>query len=323
MLRRRCESQVLLDGIEQDRRDTAEAGREKQDAMARDKRLYVWGRDPEITHVIVTVLEDEGYIASSTVKPLEIVSPPEVVQALQQHRPDLLLLALGRDEAAAFAVLDALRGDAITEHVPIVALSADAPLVEKALSSYNVRDALALPFEIDTLLQKVRYVLDEPTIHATMPVVTEDTADNGAVARARRILQERSREALLRWVLRLRQQEPWAERDDLRLADVLDSMPIAVEAAEAALHYGDAERFFAEQPVALERVRQHAFTRRVQGIPLAAVVREYTLLRQEHWQLFRRSLPEQMRTADLLHIEEVVNGTLDRIIEEAITAYTA
>lgn len=288
--------------------------------MAGGKRIFVWGRDPEITHIIVTVLEDEGFTVSSTVKPLVTVQPQEVVQELRQHRPDLLLLALGREENAAFATLDALRADEITEHIPIVALSTERQLVEKALASYNVRETLEKPFEIDTLVQKVRYVLQEPTLHATMPVVSDDA---GAVGLARRILQERSREALLRWVLRLRQREPWEDRPDLRLSEVLDSMPIIVEATEAALHYSDADRFFAERPEAIERVRQHAFTRRMQNIPLAAVVREYSVLRNEVWNLFRRYLPEEMATADLLHIEEVINVTLDRIVEETITAYTA
>lgn len=223
--------------------------------MAGSKRIFVWGRDQEITHIIVTVLEDEGFAVFSTVKPLVTVQPQEVVQEVRQHRPDLLLLALGWDENAAFATLDALRADDITEHVPIVALSTEQQLVEKALASYNVRESLEKPFEIDTLVQKVRYALEEPTIHATMPVVTDD---GGAMTLARRILQERSREALLRWVLRLRQREPWEDRPDLRLSEVLDNMPLAMEATEVALHYRDADRFFAERPEAVERVRQHA-----------------------------------------------------------------
>lgn len=64
-------------------------------------------------------------------------------------------------------------------------------------------------------------------------------------------------------------------------------------------------------------------TRRVQNIPLTAVVREYSILRNEVWNLFRRYLPAEIATADILHIEEVINVTLDRIVEETITAYTA
>jgi CheY-like chemotaxis protein len=261
---------------------------------------------------VASLLEDEGYTAES------LSETPDVVAEARRRRPDLLIVDLGRGSDQAYQVLDALRVDSSTRQIPVLALSTLEAVADAALASFNVRATLAMPLRLEDLTAKVRQALGEPPLYAQL---APDAPPPGALAQAERILAERSREALVRWVERLRQQPPWQDRSDVRLSGMFDEVPVLVEALAAALYSGDPAAFLARHPATLERLRAHTRLRRSQGVPLAALVREYAILRTEVWDLFRRYLPEEVRSADILALAEAVNGTLDRIIEVTIPVY--
>lgn len=132
------------------------------------------------------------------------------------------------------------------------------------------------------------------------------------------ILDYYSREALLRWVERLRQEEPWRGRGDLGLGTVLDHVPVLVEAVSAALEYGDPDEFLRQHPEAVEHATEHVRERRAQGFSLASIIREYTLLRDEIWWTLSSHLPGALQPSDLYPLQQAVSGTLDRIIERSV-----
>ncbi len=278
------------------------------------RRVLVCVRDQAMSEFLLEAVADEGFAVEALPWSLDA---GHVVNDVRAHQTHLLLFEIWEGERA-FAVLDALRAEPATARVPVVVLSTSAEDAERARASYTVREMVVAPFDLDDLLAAIRRALDAPPLHAELP---SDAEPPGGLAAAERLLATRSRDVLFRWVQRVRQEPSWASRADLSLAEVLNTMPLAVEALDAALHARDPSQFFAAHPDALERLREHAGTRRRQGVGLVEMVREYALLRNEVWALFRRALPSQVQTADVLALEEAINLTLDRIVEATIDAY--
>jgi hypothetical protein len=212
-----------------------------------------------------------------------------------------------------------MRIDRATSHIPVVVMVSDEEVGGRALSSYNVRASVLKPFDLPQFLAKVQEALQLPAILPTLPLNRAE--GDGILGQAQRILAEHSPEALFEWIQRLQGEEPWKYRRGLRLAGFIDYVPTLVEAVSAALLYRDPEEFFRHHPDALERARLHAVIRRKQAIPLAAVIREYTLLRNEIWKILCRFLPGEISIDEVLALQVAVNLTLDRIIETTIPAY--
>lgn len=281
--------------------------------MAEDNQsILIVEADRELGELYSLVLRDEGYRTE------QIAASPEAIDVTREKRPDLVILDIPVVGSHQYDLLDALRADEAARRVPVLVITTSPSAAEASIASYNVRGAITKPFDLEELLVKTRDALKQPTIHAEVP---SDVQPHGLLARAEKILAGHSRDALFRWVQRLRQESPWREKDDLRLSDVLDSVPVLVEALAGAMQYGDPGTFFTHHPSANDRVRNHAAVRRGQGISLGALVREYGILRDELWQMFWQYLPEHISKDDGAQLQKAVDGTLDHIVQVTIPAY--
>ena len=85
------------------------------------------------------------------------------VQLAREHRPDLILLDLHLPDISGEKVLERIREDPGTNHIPVVVLSADATSgqVERLLAS-GVHSYLTKPVDVTELLRVVDDVLLEP-----------------------------------------------------------------------------------------------------------------------------------------------------------------
>ncbi len=142
------------------------------------------------------------------------------------------------------------------------------------------------------------------------------------MSQAAQIVARHSRDALFRWVQRLRQEPPWQNRQDLALSEVFDNVSVLVEALNVALQYRDAEQIFSRVPDSVHRVQEHATLRKRQGFSLEEVMHEYSLLRDELLTMLERHLPEATSTAELFNVVRLLNRTVDRITEITVPAYT-
>jgi CheY-like chemotaxis protein len=277
------------------------------------KRVLIVEHDEDIAYLIGSILTQAGYETQS------LVGPEDVVGAVRTLLPDVAVVDLLPDDEA-FRILDTMRADPDTATIPVLAMTTSERLAEAAVASYNVRATLAKPFDLDELLAKVDEVLGKPPFQvAAAPAPAGEPRD--LLEQGERILAVRSREALFRWVQRLRAQPPWSERKDLGMGKVLDSVPVLVEAVVAAMRYGNPQEFFARHPDADERVGEHARVRRQQGFGLEDLIREYAILRDELLGTLWSHLPEQVARREAQALAQVFNATLDKIIETTALAY--
>jgi DNA-binding response OmpR family regulator len=306
----------------------ARGGEEDGGVAASAAAVVVATGDAASGRLLARVLADAGHRATAMLTPAR---PRALTEAVGAASPAGLVLSLagaggagaGDGGGADGERLDALRAEDATRRVPVVALAPDAEAAAVARASSNVAAVLVAPFGPDELVAAVVAALARPPAHAA--AVADAAAPGEGLARAKALLARHSRAALFRWALRLLQRPPWAGRDDLGLADVLDDTPVLLAALDVALGLGpgDPERLFAAAPALRARAGIHARTRRRQGIPLVALLREYTLLRDEVWGIYRRTLPLRVGTDDLLDLAAALDGALDRLLEEAVAAYLA
>jgi len=281
------------------------------------KRILVLEPDPDIASLLEMLLQEEGYQVD-LMPPSK--DPGPVVEGVRDRKPDLVIVDISPlDPETGYRLLDALRSDPVAQQFPVLASAESDQVAEASLASHNVKDAVTKPYNLDVLMDRVRKAIGLPPLTARIP--TTGVGSLRALEQAKEILDRYSREVLLHWVEGLRKEEPWRDRTDLHLADVLDHAPVMIEAVSAALAYGDPDQFFKAHPDARERVLEHACTRCGQRIPLESLVREYTILRDEIWATLSRHLPEPIQPSDLYPLAKTVAGTLDRIVEKTIPAY--
>jgi CheY-like chemotaxis protein len=111
------------------------------------------------TSPYILVIEDEPDIASVIKQTLELLGGYDVVTAANEasvqidaeHCPALILLDMMLPRSDGWEVYHHLRADSLTAHVPIILMSANAPLLKRA-AQLGAAGYLEKPFDIDTLL---------------------------------------------------------------------------------------------------------------------------------------------------------------------------
>jgi CheY-like chemotaxis protein len=103
----------------------------------------------------------------------DVISNPYWVQGyefVKEHLPDLVILDLmmGREQTG-WAVLELLREDPLTAHIPVILCSAAEPALRqhaKRVEGKGAVEAVAKPFDVDHLLGVIVKLLEQrsPTV---------------------------------------------------------------------------------------------------------------------------------------------------------------
>jgi CheY-like chemotaxis protein len=278
------------------------AGRTRRGSRDR-KRVLIADDDEPTRAVMAEVLRDEGFAAATTGRPADVVAE------VREQQPDLVVVGLPARPADAMRVLDELREDPVAVAVPELTTATFQP-ADAAKASFTVQEAIEKPFDIDDLVARVNSALDRPPLHADLP---SDAEPEGPRADAERVLAQGSRQALLRFADRLRQDPTWQGLADANLADVLGAAPTVVEAVDVAMHYAEPTEMLEEHPTAGARLRAHADGRLAQGLPVEALVREYDLLREQLQAMLTDGLSEKIGSEGVLAIAGMVDDVLDQL----------
>lgn len=122
--------------------------------------------DAMLRDLLHEVLSDEGY------RTLLLSETTGIAEALHQARPRLILLDIRlEDRETGWRVLEELRRDTVTSHLPVIVCSADRRCLQER-ADYLARlgyVALEKPFDLDDLLAQVRDCLSRPSEPAILP----------------------------------------------------------------------------------------------------------------------------------------------------------
>jgi len=103
--------------------------------------------DAMIVELLETALEDEGYVVLVAVG-------TDALPLAREQQPDVILLDINMPGMDGVEVSRRLRGDPVTERIPIIVMSAQDRLRATG-PLMPVNDRLPKPFEIQTLYAKV------------------------------------------------------------------------------------------------------------------------------------------------------------------------
>lgn len=120
------------------------------------KTVLIAEDQPSNLRLMRHVLRGAGYVT------LEAKDGVEAIELAREHGPDLILMDLRMPRLDGIEATDILRADPATQHIPIVAVTAQAMTSdrEKALAAGCVLH-IAKPFDIRELKRTVRELLVE------------------------------------------------------------------------------------------------------------------------------------------------------------------
>ncbi len=124
----------------------------------------------------IAVIDDDAVFVDlmhdllATGEGYHVVSNPNWVQSyefIKEHRPDLVILDLmmGREQTG-WAVLELLREDPSTAHIPVILCSAAEPSLRQHANRFEgigVVEAVSKPFDVDHLLGVIAKLLGQRT----------------------------------------------------------------------------------------------------------------------------------------------------------------
>lgn len=119
-------------------------------------RVLVVDDEPNIVLSIEFLMEQAGF---------EVVTADDGEKALAKvndSRPDVLLLDISLPGISGFDVLERLRGEEATKHLPIIMLTAHGRDVEREKGlALGADDYITKPFSTQALVEKVQALLSE------------------------------------------------------------------------------------------------------------------------------------------------------------------
>ena len=120
--------------------------------------LAIVDYDPILRAVLDTAFSDEGY------RTLPLARGAEAQAVIRHPQPDVVLLDLWLERRqSGWALLEGLRADPATDHIPVIVCSADTPTLEREAAWVQALSwaVVAKPFELDTMLATVAQVLHQ------------------------------------------------------------------------------------------------------------------------------------------------------------------
>lgn len=119
------------------------------------KKILVVDDEPDILEFLQIIFEEAGFLVVTTEK-------GDYLEKLKNGPlPDLVLLDMLLSGKDGREVVKKLKSREKTKHIPVIMFSAH-PSAEKTALTAGADDFVEKPFDIETLLEKVRRLLSSP-----------------------------------------------------------------------------------------------------------------------------------------------------------------
>jgi CheY-like chemotaxis protein len=122
------------------------------------KHVFAINGAPEFLNIVRELLQEEAYNVTTT----NFV--PNSFAQIQALQPDALIVDVAVGQAAGWELLERLHADAATTGIPVLVLSTNAELLEKAreqAARYGNHRYLDKPFDLDAMLSHIRAMIGE------------------------------------------------------------------------------------------------------------------------------------------------------------------
>jgi two-component system response regulator VicR len=127
--------------------------------MTNGKLVVCIEDEPEMIDLVKLILSRKGY------QVVGAMGGREGLDAIQAHKPDLVLLDLMMPDMDGWEVYQKMKADDSTKAIPVIVVTAKAQSIDKVLGLHiaKVDDYITKPFGPQELLQSVEQVLARQT----------------------------------------------------------------------------------------------------------------------------------------------------------------
>jgi two-component system, OmpR family, response regulator VicR len=123
--------------------------------MANGKLVVCIEDEPEMIDLVKLILSRKGF------QVVGAMGGREGLEAIQAHKPDLVLLDLMMPDMDGWEVYQKMKADDATKSIPVIVVTAKAQSIDKVLGLHiaKVDDYITKPFGPQELLESVEQVL--------------------------------------------------------------------------------------------------------------------------------------------------------------------
>lgn len=117
-------------------------------------KILVVEDEPDIMRIITHALTAAGY------RVVHAYGGEDAIRKVKAHRPDLVLTDLAMPKVSGVEVIQAIKKDPETQHIPIVAVTAHVwDGIAQSAGQVGVNGFISKPFNMKQLLQEVQKYL--------------------------------------------------------------------------------------------------------------------------------------------------------------------
>ena len=116
-------------------------------------KIMVVDDSPDLLLLISIIIKREGHQAIS------LTSPVELLQKLDEHNPDLIILDVNIGAYNGKEVCKNIKANTASKNIPVLLTSASSEALTD-FKDYNADDILEKPFTLSTIIKKINRLLN-------------------------------------------------------------------------------------------------------------------------------------------------------------------
>jgi DNA-binding response OmpR family regulator len=267
---------------------------------------------PDLADLVKEILTNEGYDVTS------VLCSPTSSETAKTLNPDVILLDLGlKTHTCGWDLLATLRSDWDTQGIPLLVTSDTEQLLEDAKRSFNVRQELRKPYNIDDLVQGIHAAISGTPLlpHPAAP----PTTSNLSVLAAASIAQEGDA-IMVFWLRRVQHEKVLGPTQSTQIRLLMNDVSTWLIGLVSVLRYGP-DNVTGRSEIR-NKIQRHVEDARRRGVELAQVIKQFEILRDEVWLALERAGLDQLATADVFALGRSTNKALDDVLVQIAQEYS-
>ncbi|MGH2459632.1 MAG: response regulator [Chloroflexota bacterium] len=256
------------------------------------------------------VLYDAGYHAIPT------VCGSDSMQQVQQINPDVIVLDLGvHAKTCGWHLLEELRASQDTQGIPLLVISDTEELLENAKQSFNVRQEMIKPFDIEDLVQGVRAaVAGTPLLPHPAPQPTQGKLYTNAA----QVISAEGGTIMSEWLKRVQHERVLGSPPNVPARVLMGNISVWTMGLVSVLRYGESYLGTSEID---QKLAAHIREAERYGVTLGQVIKQFEILRDLIWETLENSSLAELTTPDVFQLGKTVSRALDEVLRQVATQY--
>jgi DNA-binding response OmpR family regulator len=266
---------------------------------------------PDLADLVQEILTEAGYDVTT------VLCSPTASETAKTLNPDVIVLDLGlKTHTCGWDLLASLRSDQDTQGIPLLVTSDTDQLLEDAKRSFNVRQELVKPYNIDDLVQGIQAAISGTALlpHPAGPPTTGPLS-----ALAANTIASEGDAIMVSWLRRVQHEKVLGPTQTTQIRLLMNDVSTWLIGLVSVLRYGPNE--VSGRSEIRNKVQRHVEDARRRRIDLAQIIKQFEILRDEVWLALERAQLNQLATADVFALGRSVNSALDDVLFQIAHEY--